>query len=79
MLAGWLLVIPPRLCKSDLSWVRAAPRSQARNPPRDIRAEFFVLTPKGLTQGRLLVDEHKEIEGHPNCGAVFENTDVTKK
>ena len=59
--------------KSDLSWGGAAPRSQARNPPRDIRAEFFVLTPKAPTQCRLLVDDNKEKESHPNYNAVFKN------
>jgi len=50
-----------------------------RNPPWDIRAEFFVLAPVTLQQGRLFVDENKEIESHENCNTVFKNEDAAKK
>ena len=50
-----------------------------RHPPWDVRAEFFVLAPVTLQQGRLLVDENKEIESHKNCNAVFKNEDAAKK
>jgi len=50
-----------------------------RNPPRNIRAEFFILRPVILPQGRLFVDENKEIESHPNCNTVFKNEEAAKK
>ena len=49
------------------------PRSQTRNPPWNIRAEFFVLTPVTFPQCRLLVDEDEQIESNPNCNAVFKH------
>jgi len=50
-----------------------------RNPPWDIRAEFFVLRPVTLPQGGLFVDENKEIESNPVCNTVFKNEEAAKK
>jgi hypothetical protein len=50
-----------------------------RNPPWDVRAEFFVLRPVTLPQGRLFIEENKERESHPNCNTVFKNADAAEK
>ena len=56
-----------------------APRSQARNPPWDIRAVLVVLKPETPRQGGFLIDEDKDIEPHPNCNSVFEDADAAEK
>jgi hypothetical protein len=65
--------------KGALPRDRSAPRSQAGNPPRDIRVEFLVLTPKALAQGRLFVEKNKEVESRPHCNTVFKNADAAEK
>jgi len=50
-----------------------------RNPPRDIRAEFFVLKPVTLPQCGLFVDENKEIESYPNCNTVLKDANAAEK
>jgi hypothetical protein len=50
-----------------------------RNPPWDIRAEFFVLAPVTFPQDRFFVDENEERESHENCNTVFKNEDAAKK
>jgi len=50
-----------------------------RYPPWDIRTEFYVLRPVALSQGRLLVDENKEMESHPHRKTVFKDADAAEK
>jgi len=50
-----------------------------RNPPWDVRAEFFVLRPVTLPQDRFFIEEDKEKESHPNCNTVFKDADAAKK
>ena len=50
-----------------------SPGSQTGNPPWDIGAEVFVLKPVTTTQGRLFVDENKEIESRPHSNTVLKN------
>src|SRR5215813_7211460 len=65
--------------QTDSVLFAVTPRSQTRYPPWDIRAELLVLRPVSFPQGRLFIDENKQMESRPNCNAVCKNADAAEK
>ena len=63
----------------DLLFLLAPPRSQTRNPSRNVRAEFFILAPVTFPQDRFFVDENEETESQANCSTVFKKANAAKK
>ena len=57
----------------------AAPRSEARDPARHVRAEGLVFGAEGFAQRGLLVNEDEEVRGEPGNQRVRQHTRVTEQ